>query len=171
MAMSVRRRDTLRWARAQWNARVKEVPPGSNEGPGITAWQKAFGAWLVGEPWCGVYAGTALKHGGVKVTSRVASVALIEDDARAGKNGFAEIVPWHRAMKGDLVILFGRGVHVEVIAYPHKRLGYLTTYGGNTSYEGKSGSQSNGGCVAKRHRPRSEVYAIVRPKYPKASKK
>lgn len=165
--LSAPRRVALQWARAQWNARVTEHPAGSNRGKPVEDWQKAFGSYLVGLAWCGVYVGTALKHAGVKVTPRVASVALIEDDAKAGINGFERVVGWRNAMPGDVAILFGRGVHTEIIAWPHKNLGYLTTYGGNTSYEGASGSQSNGGCVAKRHRRKSDVYLIVRPRYPK----
>jgi hypothetical protein len=167
MAAAPGRAKARSWAAKQWDARVKEHPPGSNRGHPIEDWQRAFGSWLVGLAWCGVFAGTALKQGGVKVTARVAAVALIEDDAKAGINGFERIVDWRHAMPGDLAILFGRGVHVELITRCHKRLGYVTTYGGNTSYEGAAGSQSNGGCVAKRHRRRSDVYAIVRPRYPR----
>lgn len=165
--MASPRMQARRWAKAQWDHRVKEHPPGSNRGHPIEDWQKAFGSYLVGLAWCGVFVGTALKQAGVKVTARVASVAAIEDDARAGANGFERLVSWDQAQPGDVLILFGRGVHTELLAWPHRRLGYVTTYGGNTSYEGGSGSQSNGGCVAKRHRSRADVYAIARPRYPK----
>ena len=170
MALSRPRRNVLVWANAQWADRVKERPAGSNRGPQVTAWQidiAGGGHWLEGQPWCGVFAGEALKRGGVKITARIASVALIEDDAKAGINGMQEIVPVHRAMPGDLAIMFGRGVHVELVDRPHKRLGYFTNIGGNTSYEGAMGSQSNGGCVAKRHRPISDIYCVVRPRYPR----
>jgi hypothetical protein len=166
MPTTAPRRTALAWAKAQWDKRVAEHPAGSNRGHPVEDWQKAFGSYLVGLAWCGVFVGTALKQAGVKITARVASVALIEDDARAGRNGFEKLVSWDEALPGDVLILFDRGVHTEILAWPHRRLGYVTTYGGNTSYEGKSGSQSNGGCVAKRHRTRSDVYAIARPRYP-----
>src|SRR5262245_42427651 len=72
--------------------------------------------WLVGTPWCGEWARWALEHGGVKgLSSRQASVALIEDDAKNGRSPFEGWLPrarWREARRGDLVVLFGRGVHV-----------------------------------------------------------
>ncbi len=77
----------LAWAR-QWIGKTED-PPGSNRAPwGLTAWQQAFGSWLVGQAWCGVLCGTALVNAGVKaVNSRVAGVVLILEDALNGRNG------------------------------------------------------------------------------------
>jgi hypothetical protein len=145
--------------------RVMEQPAGSNRGGLITVWQRSFGDWLVGQPWCGVFAGICMQAGGAKgVTSRVAAVAFIEDDARATRGPYAGWSgdPRH-ARPGDLVVLFGRGVHVEIVT-GHTG-GALTTVGGNTS-AGATGSQSNGGGCFRRVRPYSAVHGIAHVRYP-----
>lgn len=140
---------------------VTEKPPGSNGGPGISQWQAAFGFGRV--PWCGIALGTALRKAGVRgISSRVASVAAIEDDARRGRGGFLTLVPRSQARPGDAVILFGRGVHVGIVEA--NRGSYLVTCEGNTS--SGSGSQSNGGGLFRRRRPMSAVHAVARPRYP-----
>jgi hypothetical protein len=160
----------LEWAR-RWIGRT-EQPPGSNKaGWGLTEWQYALGSWLVGQAWCGVFAGTALKNAGVKgITSRVAAVLLILDDALNGRNGFERAVfrrkTGHGSVAdgrpGDLVGLFGETTHVGMI---EKRVaGGYQTIEGNTS-SGSSGSQSNGGGCFRRTRPDSAVVYIVRPKW------
>lgn len=149
----------VRWALAQ--AGTHEVPYGSNGGPGISGWERAFGFGRV--PWCGIFVGTALRRVGVKVTSRVASVGLIEGDAKAGANGFES---WHgrtAGREGDAVVLFGYGVHVELIV--RRRAWGYETCGGNTSPEGGSGSQSNGGGVYRRRRTFGQVRGVARPRY------
>lgn len=160
----------LRWAR-QWVGRT-EQPPGSNKAPwGLTAWQQHLGAWLVGQAWCGVFVGTALTHAGVRVTSRVAAVLLILDDAQHGRNGFKRVV-YRRStgtgsvsagQPGDAIGLFGESTHVALI---EKRVpGGYQTIEGNTS-AGNAGSQSNGGGCFRRTRPDSAVVYIARPDYP-----
>lgn len=151
----------IRWAAAKVGTR--EDPPGSNRGPGITTWQQRLGSWLVGQAWCGTFVGNALLAAGVKITSRVAGVALIEDDARAGQNGFAGWFGATSGRPGDAVVLFGRGVHVELVV-SRQSWGY-ETIGGNTSCEGCTGSQSDGGMVARRKRTFSVVRGIARPAY------
>lgn len=147
-----------------------EQPPGSNRAPwGLTDWQTALGSWLVGQPWCGTACGTALKHAGVKgITSRVAGVVLILDDAMNSRNGFRHVV-YRRstgqgaissAQPGDLVGLFGESTHVGMF---EKRVpGGIVCLEGNTS-AGNSGSQSNGGGCFRRTRPSSAVAYVVRP--------
>lgn len=155
------------WAKSLSKRRIVEKPAGSNKGPYITAWQRACadgGSWLIGQAWCGVFCWRLLKHAGVKgITSRMASVALIEDDARAGRYGFRA---WTRdkskVKPGDLVVLFGRGVHVEFIVKVRKD--GVDTVGGNTS-SGPGGSQSNGGGVFPRFRPNSEIYGFALVRY------
>lgn len=146
-------------------AGTKEHPPGSNSGPSVTRWQKACaggGSWLYRQPWCGVFCWNMLDHAGVKdLTSRMASVALIEDDARTGRYCYSAWTTNPGAVhKGDLVVLFGRGVHVELVLYVSG--GLVHTVGGNTS-AGTTGSQSNGGGVYRRARPMSAVrgFALV----------
>lgn len=142
----------------------REVPPGSNRGRRLTGWQSSFGSWLVGQPWCGVLCGVALRNSNVKVNSRIAAVAFIEDDARAGRNGFKEWKGRTSGKPGDLLVLFGRGVHVGFIEKSVK--GGYRTIEGNTS-SGNGGSQSNGGGSYRRFRPYSQVHGIAVPRYPK----
>lgn len=161
---------------------LTEDPPNSNTDQredGIRAAQKRLGDWLIGLAWCGVWACNAALAGGVKPDRpfRWASVAMIEDDARFSTNGFrdwrhrpkATGKDWSHVYRGDLVVLFGRGVHVETIrscARWRRLLGYVVTDGGNTS-AGPGGSQSNGGGAFKRRRPISDIYGIARVRYPK----
>ncbi len=156
----------IAWAADQVGTR--ERPPNSNRGVRIDSWQReiASGAgWLLGAPYCGIGVGVALRRAGVNgVTSRVAAVAYIEDDARAGRNGFSKLVGISSAQPGDLVCLFGRGVHVEIITGVDRSRRVLRTIGFNTS-PGVSGSQANGGGVYRRARPFSAAYAIARPRY------
>jgi len=138
-----------------------ERPPGSNRGPSIDAWQRAFG--FRGAPWCGLFCGNAMRAANVKgVTSRIAAVAFIEDDARARRAPFRGWSNGSGVMRGDLVVIGGRGVHVELVVERHAD-GSCSTIGGNTSF-GPGGSQSNGGAVARRRRSRGEItgYALVR---------
>ncbi len=161
----------LAWAR-QWIGKTED-PPGSNRAPwGLTAWQQAFGSWLVGQAWCGVLCGTALVNAGVKaVNSRVAGVVLILEDALHGRNGMDHVVYRRRTgwggvtagKPGDLVGLFGEGTHVGMI---ERRVpGGWQTIEGNTS-PGAGGSQNAGGGCFRRIRPDSAVVYIVRPSYP-----
>ena len=160
----------VKWA-ARWVGKT-ESPYGSNTAPwGLTAWQRAFGDWLVGAAWCGVFVGTALKNAGVKgINSRVASVALIIEDAIAGRNGWAKVI-YRRSTRagdvtagrrGDALGLFSENTHVALIDHPVP--GGYATIEGNTS-SGNSGSQSNGGGVYRRFRSYSDVAYIARPRY------
>jgi len=118
--------------------------------------------WLDKTAWCGEWCGYALDSAGIKIDSDIASVAAIEEEARAG---IAPFRGWttdrSKVQKGDLVIVGGYGVHVETV---RGFSGSTTlTYGGNTS-PGSGGSQSNGGGAYSRSRYPSEVrgYALVR---------
>lgn len=161
----------LRWA-AMWVGKT-EWPAGSNRAPwGLTAWQQALGGWLVGQAWCGVFVGTALKNAGVVgINGRVAGVILILDDALNARNGMRSVVYRRKSghgsvsagQPGDAIGLFGESTHVGLI---EKRVpGGYQTIEGNTS-AGDSGSQSNGGGCFRRIRPDSAVVYIVRPDYP-----
>lgn len=144
--------------------RTPEQPPGSNRSPIIDRMVRAVGSYLAA-PWCGIFCGYVLKRVGVKgITSRIAAVSFIEDDARAGRAPFRGWTRDPRAVKrGDLVVLFGRGVHVELVVRVDG--GVVHTVGGNTS-AGSSGSQSNGGGAFKRARPMSAVHGFALVDYP-----
>lgn len=162
----------LRWLREHRG--ISEQPPGSNRDnrrDGITAMQKLVAGgdtWLVGLAWCGVCACAAALHAGVRIPRpwRWASVAAIEDDARAKTNGFRGWTTNPRVVfRADLAVLFGRGVHVETVRSVHPRLGILITYGGNTS-PGTAGSQDNGGGLYRRVRRLSDVHGFALVDYP-----
>jgi len=145
---------------------LTEKPPGSNRHPGtiIDRCQQRFG--MLGVPWCGCFAGDVLVTAGVKgVTSRVASVALIEQDARAHRAPFRG---WttdpSQVRRGDLCVVGGPGVHVELVQEALDGGGSINI-GGNTS-PGSAGSQANGGGVWRRHRSASEVYGWALVDYP-----
>lgn len=125
----------------------------------------ANGTWLRYQPWCGCWAWSGLYAAGKvsKGDSWLASVASIEDYAKAGKGPFKGwTTDGSKAKKGDLVVLFGRGQHVGTIRSVDASYAY--TWEGNTS-SGSSGSQSNGGGSYKRSRSRSSEtygYALVK---------
>jgi hypothetical protein len=155
----------LRWAQRQVGTREAT---GNNDGPKILKWQRhtARGAtYLDRAPYCGIGCENAAAYAGYKTDPRWASVAYIEDDARAGRNGFDRWVSpnnWKSIHKDEayLVVLFGRGVHVEVGRRIGRILRVAHTIGFNTS-PGNSGSQSNGGGVWNRSRPLSQVYGFA----------
>src|SRR5947208_1793914 len=115
----------LRWLR---NHRyLTESPAGSNSDhreDGIRAAQHRLAPWLVGLAWCGVWVANALLAAGVDFGAtapyELAGVARIEDLARARRKPYAHgwvttSTPhwWKHVLRGDSVVLFGRGVHVE----------------------------------------------------------
>jgi len=148
-----------------------ESPPGSNcdrRRDGIRTAQDhcaGGGEWLRYQPWCGSWCYYALEAAGVPgIGSWMASVASIEDYARQRTKCFSG---WQtnrdRVQPGDLVVIGGRGVHVEMVRgfEGDKTL----TYGGNTS-SGPGGSQSNGGGAFARTRYPSEIHGYARVKFP-----
>lgn len=157
---------------------ISEQPPGSNSDhrqDGIHAWQRscANGAtFLDGAPWCGVRCFDLLKHAGVHgISSRLASVELIEEDARGKRHPFrdwAEPTQINRVLRGDLVVLFGRGVHVGMVREIKRKNGVwvVITEEGNTTPPAGSGDQANGGCTARRERLLSDVHGFALVDYP-----
>jgi hypothetical protein len=126
---------------------------GNNRGPKVDKWERKYG--MVGQPWCGIFVGTVLQRAGVKgITSRVASVAAIEQDAQAGRNGFSS---WHsarNARKGDAVT-FASHSHVGFVTKVDRRRGIVYTIEGNTGT----------GNVARRQHSFSEIKGAARPNY------
>src|SRR4030095_12978595 len=109
----------------------------------------------------------ALETAGVKgLGSWMASVASIEDYARQGSGCFTRwTTDRSQIRQGDLVVVGGRGVHVETIRGKANSAGSVPTYGGNTS-PSTSGSQSNGGGAFKRVRYPSEQHGFALVRYP-----
>lgn len=149
---------------------ITEQPPGSNydnRADGIRAAQKRIGPWVERQAWCGTWCFSALRAGGVKnLTGRMASVAFVEDDAKAKRFCYRGWTTNPKAaLRGDLVVLFGRGVHVETVrstAWIFRKLGLIRTEGGNTT-SGNTGSQSNGGGAFPRYRRLADVrgFALI----------
>lgn len=134
---------------------VHEEPDGSNRGFQIDAWQRRFG--FLGVPWCGIFAGNALLHAGVRgVTPRIASVAAIQEDAEARRGCFYGYRAGGSAgaRPGDLVILFGYGDHVEIIQRVNPT-GSVETLGGNY-----------GNRVVRAHRDAGVIHGVAYVRYP-----
>lgn len=154
-----------------WGSNTDKRPHKGDGRWGIRKAQEALASWLVGLAWCGTWCAWALSAAKVKgVSYRQASVALIEDDARAQRAPFWDWQPpanYRKVLRGDLVVWFGRGVHVEMVR-GFKRINgqvYVITDGGNTS-SGSGGSQSNGGGSYRRVRPLSQAHGFARVDYP-----
>ena len=148
-----------------------EQPWGSNidrRTDGIHAAQDACAGgahWLDKTAWCGSWCFYALKSAGVaQIGSFLASVAFIENYAKAASRCFKGW-SWTRSgvYKGDLVVIGGYGVHVEMVRGFEGSA--VLTYGGNTS-PGTAGSQSNGGGAYRRVRYPHEVRGFAKVRYP-----
>jgi len=143
-----------------------EDPSGSNcdsRSDGIRAAQDrcvamgSSGTWLRNEPWCGVWCASAMQAGGVDDLSyNLASVAWIEDTARAGDGPFTGwTTSGDNADPGDLVVIGGYGGHVAM----------LRSVDSSTSITTEEGNTSN--TSAKRTRSRSsEVRGYAKVRYP-----
>lgn len=170
----------LRWLSTHRG--ITEQPSGSNSDgrkDGIHHAQRTCAngaAFLDHAPWCGVWHYMALRAAGVNgITSRQASVAFIEDDARAKRapygHGWVTTADGNwpkKVLRGDAVVLFGRGIHVETVrstAWLYRKLGYIVTDGGNTT-SGNSGDQANGGGSFKRKRRIADIHGFGRVNYP-----
>lgn len=160
---------------------ITENPAGSNtdrRARGITFMQRRVAPWLVGKAWCGTALAFAYQAAGVKgVSWRQASVALIEDDARAGRAPFKHgwlpgtvnpNVIREKVHRGDAVVLFGYGKHVAMYRGIRRRddgVWVVLTREGNTS-SGDGGSQADGGGLFDRERPLHQVRGFARVDFP-----
>ncbi len=164
---------TLRWLTT--HRYLTEQPPGSNTDNRTDGIRKAQrdcangGTWLIGLPWCGVWAFNGLQAAGVKgISYRMAGVANIEDDAKAKRGCYRGWMGpregWDKwgtdLFRGDLVVLFGRGVHVGTVRDVDREARLIRTDEGNTS-SGLGGSQSNGGGAFPRWRSIDDVHGFA----------
>lgn len=148
-----------------------ESPAGSNcdkRSDGIRTAQlrtAGGGAWLLYQPWCGCWCYYALDAAGVEgIDSSLASVAMIEECAKKGSKCYRGwTTDRSRPQRGDLVVIGGYGVHVEMVRDDVQSDGGVPTYGGNTVRQGGTGSQSNGGGAHARVRYPHEIrgFALV----------
>lgn len=118
-----------------------------------------------GVPYCCMFVWWVLDQSGMTVPGMptASCTALRNACASAGM-----IVPKMSAQPGDIVIFDwpgsndGANDHVGFVEL--NRSTYIQTIEGNTS-NGASGSQGNGGCVARRTRDWSVVQDVIRPAY------
>lgn len=150
---------------AQNQIGITENPIGSNN---VIYNTDYYGQEVSGDsyPWCCVFVwwcfnksgnGDAFYDGG-----KVAGCGAVYTWAQ--NNGL--FITSTEAKYGDIV-LFGNNEHIEVVV-SNNGDGTFTTIGGNTSSDGVSGSQSNGGCVALKTRYTTGGFPItsfIRPKY------
>ena len=148
-----------------------EQPPSSNSDnrrDGIRVAQEhtaGGGGWLRGQAWCGCWCFYALETAQVAgIDCHLASVAQIEETAKRGQKCYRGwTTDRARVQRGDLAIIGGYGVHVEMVR------GFdgpnTLTYGGNTS-PGRAGSQANGGGAFERVRSPGEVHGYALVDYP-----
>lgn len=153
-------RGAVRWATSQEG--ITEKPDNSNWGHPVQDWIVRTG-YSSPVPWCGCFAHEAVVEKGkakIPYGIRLGYHGYIIDDARNGRNGL-KAVAFSEAKPGDIVAFsFG---HIGVVR--DKPSGSsLPTIEGNTSPT-DAGSQYNGGCVAARVRPSSQVAVIARPDY------
>lgn len=162
----------VRWMEER--AGLTESPAGSNRVPRLMADGKAAGLasgmYRMGWPWCAYTTSLSnLVSGGyhgwtglIKGWTNPLYCPTILADAKAGKNGL-RLVPKAEAKRGDLLLFNWDGGVVDHIGRargPWKD-GRIETVEGNTSFD-NSGSQSNGGALAKRTRSWDQIEAVVR---------
>lgn len=125
---------------------VTEHPAGSNRGPKIDDWEKACGVHAA--PWCGCFANACVVAGGLPSDFRLRYCPAIEALAKNGESGWL----WTKTPQPGDLVLYGASIasHVGIVESIFNGRDQ-STIEGNTS-NGPGGSQSNGGCVARRHR-------------------
>lgn len=148
-------RDTA-WKEAQ--AHVREEPPFSNTGPRILTYQRSTGLGGTRWAWCAAFDTWCNEENGIYLNNDAgfASVWFLEQWAR--QQGFWQPErPGYQPPPGACVIFTFS--HTGIV---NKKTGAaLHTIEGNTSGQGLTGSQSDGGGVFARIRPFHEVKGYV----------
>jgi hypothetical protein len=114
----------VKWARSKLGHYKEEF--GRNLGPELNALEQKFN--MVGQPWCAIFATTAVSQGGVGKECRTAAVSDIRAWATAGTHGYERGFR-KTPQPGDL-LLFG-DEHVAFVENVHRDS--VTTIEGNTS--------------------------------------
>jgi hypothetical protein len=154
-------------AYARKHVGVTEHPPASNRGHLVDKWNRAVGTPLgPAAYWCGAFMNACLVAAGFLPQPWMKSCIAIEQHARGGVDGWS----FHSSPKrGDLVLYTEKGVAGHVGMVEHVEGGTLVTIEGNTSRQGATSSQSNGGGVFRRRRnprdPSFPVRGYARPPY------
>lgn len=119
---------TLQYATAHLGKFAESL--GSNLGPELNKLEQQFG--MTGEPWCAIFATTAVAQGGANV-GKTASVAQINEWASQGSHGYQRgLKPSNLARPGDL-LTFG-SQHVAVVK--EVKGGQIITIEGNANGSG-----------------------------------
>ncbi len=136
---------------------MTESPANTNRGPKVDVWEEYFGGPL-GGPWCGYFAGYAVKKIGKAQSSCGFQLASnITNDALAGNNNLHDVSAAD-AEPGDIVTFFGNE-HIGLVR-EKSRKGMVLTVDGNTSSE--VGREADGGIVEKKERPFGDVTCVAR---------
>lgn len=141
---------------------VSESPANSNRGnPQPDGWQKrVIGA--SGYAWCACFSTCMAWDVGV-VGSSSAGVQQIVNLAKSGQGMFRG---WttnpDNVLQGDMAVISCTSCHIGMVVDSNDP---WHTIEGNTS-PGSEGSQFNGGCVAERHRGKSEIIGWALVDYP-----
>ena len=123
-----------------------------NGGGMITVWQRNFGFGRV--PWCGIFCGAMMRSVGLRVSSNIASVALIEEMAKRRHTPFRGWTTDERnAFPGDLVVIGSYGQHVAMVERVHPD-GSVSTIEGNC-----------GNAVRRMHRTRGQIRGVAQVNY------
>ncbi len=143
---------------------ITENPSGSNS---VVFNTDFYGSKVSGDayPWCCAFVWWCFdKSGNGGIVPKTAGCSYME--SHIGEYGGKKLSDKYKAQKGDLVIFRG-GSHIGIVV-ENKGNGNLITIEGNTTPEGGTGSDYNGGCVAKRNRNivGSNITAVLRPNYP-----
>lgn len=160
----------LTWAEKGY----KEAPAGSNVVTPLASLAGATGlsSWYqdMGWPWCAFAVFLAARAEDPKVGAQAAGFAgkfnvlyvpNILTQAEDGLHGL-RVVPRKEVQRGDLLVFnWDGGVPDHIGRFVTHGVNGPATVEGNTSYS-DSGSQSNGGAVARRERRWSQVQAVIR---------
>jgi hypothetical protein len=145
----------LKIARSQLG--VCEHPAGSNSGPQVERYQAATTLHGTGWPWCDAFVAWCFRQAGLPLKDSTASTVQSLHDAIRAHTVVAKPFPGCIALfdfpGGDEVD------HTGIVESVHP--GYVVCIEGNTSAD-SAGSQSNGGCVARKNRPLATVRAFYK---------
>lgn len=122
-----------------------------------------------GVPYCAMFASWCFCQAGASFPAYPSAYCpdIVNAAYSAGRTPYNE-----DAQPGDLVLFDwghdGEADHVGIVVENHPESNYMVTVEGNTS-DNSGGSQSNGGCVARKERTYDFVRCIVRPYFDESS--
>jgi hypothetical protein len=151
----------IKWALDQVG--TTENPYGSNSGPKISDWIRAGGG-VPGWAWCQYFANVVATKGGAPQLKTGYTVFVLQGSF--GKAEGYRRVAIEDVRPGDFVYFKFpyAGAAGDICDHVGVYIGGGKTVEGNTS-AGDAGSQSNGGGVFVRTRPKSQWVGVVRPPY------